>query len=238
MKKNSFCAFDGDNENEDIETADEQQVNYTVNSDESADGSFLIKVGEKLIACMMIVGQIEGHYLLPQQTKTTKYEHIIPRIISFDANESIDGLLIILNTIGGDIEAGMAISELISGLKKPTVSLVLGGGHSIGIPLAVAAKKSFITPSATMTVHPVRMNGLVMGVPQQLAYFQNMQERIIDFVCSHSSIKEDKFREMMLSSGRLVSDFGTVLEGTEAVNEGLIDSIGTISDAINELTKM
>ncbi|MBR3768552.1 MAG: ATP-dependent Clp protease proteolytic subunit [Clostridia bacterium] len=202
------------------------------------DGCFFIKCRDKVFCCMTIIGQIEGHFILSAQHKTTKYEHIIPRIITIDQDENVDGLLMILNTVGGDIEAGMAISELICGLRKPSVSLVLGGGHSIGIPLAVSADRSFITQSATMTIHPVRMNGLVMGVPQQLAYFQNMQERIVSFVSEHSKISSDRFRELMLSSGKLVSDFGTVLEGEQAVKEGIIDSIGSISDAIEELSNL
>ncbi len=196
------------------------------------DGGFFINVNDKLIFCLVIIGQIEGHYKLSEEIKTTKYENIIPKIISVEENEKIDGLFLILNTIGGDIEAGMAISELIAGMKKKTVSLVLGGGHSIGISLAVSADKSFIVPSATMTVHPVRMNGLIMGVPQQLEYFNDMQNRIINFVVKHSEISEEKFSSMMMSAGNLVADFGTVLSGEEAVREGLIDNIGSVSDAI------
>ncbi len=196
------------------------------------EGCFLVKAGNKLICCLVIIGQIEGHYKLSEEIKTTQYENIIPKIISVEENENIDGLLLILNTIGGDIEAGMAISELVAGMKKPTVSLVLGGGHSIGISLAVSAKKSFIVPSATMTIHPVRMNGLIMGVPQQLEYFNDMQQRIINFVEKHSSVSAERFKSMMMSAGNLVADFGTVLSGEEAVAEGLIDSIGSVSDAI------
>lgn len=202
------------------------------------DGYFCIKHKGKLFCCMTIIGQIEGHIALPSHNKTTKYEHMIPRIATLESDEKISGLLLILNTVGGDIEAGLALSELISGLKKPTVSLVLGGGHSIGIPLAVSADKSLITRTATMTIHPVRMNGLVMGVPQQLAYFQNMQERIVNFVSSHSSIDADRFRSMMLSSGQLVSDFGTVLDGEGAVREGIIHRIGTLNDAYDELLSL
>lgn len=202
------------------------------------DGYFCVRNNGKLFCCMTIIGQIEGHIALSAQNKTTKYEHMIPRIVTLESDENISGLLLLLNTVGGDIEAGLALSELIAGLKKPTVSLVLGGGHSIGIPLAVSAKKSFIAKTATMTIHPVRMNGLVMGVPQQLEYFQNMQERIVNFVSEHSSVSADNFRKMMLSSGQLVSDFGTVLDGESAVKEGIIDHIGTLSDAYDELLKM
>ncbi len=202
----------------------------------NGEGCFYFIASGKLICCITIIGQIEGHYLLSEEIKTTKYENIIPRIINASQNDNISGILLILNTIGGDIEAGLAISELLSGIRKPKVSIVLGGGHSIGIPLAVSADKSFITPTASMTIHPVRMSGLIMGVPQQLQYFQNMQERIINFVVRHSSIKAERFRELMLSSGKIVSDFGSVLFGDEAVKEGLIDSVGSISDAIGTLS--
>lgn len=203
-----------------------------------SDGYFFVRSYNKIICCMTVIGQIEGHFALSSETKTTKYENMIPRIVSVDRNDDIAGLLLILNTIGGDIEAGLAISELIAGLGKPTVSFVLGGGHSIGIPLAVSAKYSYIAPTATMTIHPARMNGLVMGVPQQLEYFQNMQERIIEFVSRNADIKPERFREMMLSSGQLVSDFGTVLNGNDAVKEGIIDSVGNISDAFNKLNEL
>ncbi len=199
------------------------------------DGSFYLKFKDKIFCCLSFIGQIEGHHLLPSDTKTTKYEHIIPKLISVACDENLSGLLLILNTVGGDIEAGMAMAELISGIKKPVVSLVLGGGHSIGIPLAVSADKSFICESATMTVHPVRTNGMIIGVPQQLAYFQNMQERIISFVCKNSGISSERFRELMLSSGTLVGDFGSVLDGKNAVDEGLIDSLGSVYDALDEL---
>ena len=196
------------------------------------DGCFVVNVGGKNIACLIIIGQIEGHYKLSDEIKTTKYENIIPKIVSIEENENIDGLCLILNTIGGDIEAGMAIAELIAGMKKTTASLVLGGGHSIGIALAVAADKSFIVPSATMTIHPVRMNGLIMGVPQQLEYFNDMQKRIISFVDRNSDISGERFNELMMSSGNLVGDFGTVLSGEEAVSEGLIDNIGSVNSVL------
>lgn len=196
-------------------------------------GSVTVKKGEYLIHCLTVIGQIEGHYILPAQNKTTKYEHVIPQLVAIEESDEVDGLILILNTVGGDIEAGLAIAELISGMKTPTVSLVLGGGHSIGVPLAVSADKSFITPSATMTIHPVRMNGLVLGVPQTLSYFEQMQERIVRFVSDNSSVNPDRFREMMLATGELVMDVGTVLSGEAAVNEGLIDSLGSLSDALN-----
>lgn len=194
--------------------------------------------GGQVFCCMTVIGQIEGHYILSSQNKTTKYEHVIPRLVSVEQNHNIDGLLLILNTVGGDIEAGLALAELIAGMKKPTVSLVLGGGHSIGVPLAVAAKKSFIAKTATMTVHPVRMNGLVLGVPQTLAYFQNMQERIVRFVCENSRISPERFRELMLNPGELVTDLGTLLEGQTAVDEGIIDRVGTLADAVEALKEM
>lgn len=201
-------------------------------------GSITVQKGDKLIHCMTIIGQVEGHCFLPSQNKTTRYERVIPQLVAIEESEEIDGLLLILNTVGGDIEAGLAIAELISGMKTPTVSLVLGGGHSIGVPLAVSADRSFITPSATMTVHPVRMNGLVLGVPQTLAYFEQTQERIVDFVTSHSKISAERFRELMLAMGELVMDVGTVLTGETAVKEGIINSIGSLSDALDCLYKM
>ena len=185
-----------------------------------------------------MIGQIEGHFILPPQNKTTKYEHVIPQLVAIEESRDIEGLIIILNTVGGDIEAGLALAELLSGMRKPTVSLVLGGGHSIGVPLAVSAKKSFIVPSATMTVHPVRMNGLVLGVPQTLSYFDKMQERIVRFVADNSSMKSERFRELMTATGELVMDVGTVLDGEAAVKEGLIDSLGGLSDALDCLYGM
>lgn len=187
------------------------------------------------IHCLTIIGQIEGHYILPPQNKTTKYEHIIPQLVAIEESDDIEGLLIILNTVGGDIEAGLAIAELISGMKTPVASLVLGGGHSIGVPLAVSASKSFIVPSATMTVHPVRMNGTVVGVPQTLAYFEKMQERIVRFVTSNSKMCAERFRKLMMDTGELIMDVGTVLDGENAVKEGLIDELGGLSDALDYL---
>ena len=165
-----------------------------------------------LIHCLTVIGQVEGHYVLPSQNKTTKYEHIIPALVAIEQDRSIEGLVIILNTVGGDVEAGLAIAELIAGMKTPTVSLVVGGGHSIGVPLAVSAKHSFIVPSATMTIHPVRMNGLVLGVPQTLSYFDKMQDRIVNFVTSNSNISEQDFRNLMLQTGELTMDMGTVVD--------------------------
>lgn len=194
--------------------------------------------GKHVIHCLTIIGQIEGHYILPAQNKTTKYEHVIPQLLAVEQDPEIEGLVIILNTVGGDVEAGLAIAELLSGMHKPTVSLVLGGGHSIGVPLAVSARKSFIVPSATMTVHPVRMNGLVLGIPQTLSYFDRMQERIIKFVTDNSNITGERFRQLMMNKDELVMDVGSVLDGPTAVEEGLIDALGGISDVIESLYEM
>lgn len=188
-----------------------------------------------MIHCLTIVGQIEGHQVLPEDTKTTKYEHIMPLLAAVEESEEIKGLLILLNTVGGDVEAGLGIAELIAGMKKPTVSLVLGGGHSIGVPLAAAAKKSFIAPSAAMTIHPVRLNGVVIGVPQTYNYFSRIQERIVSFVTGHSNITREKYFELMMATDELANDVGSVIYGEEAVSCGLIDSIGTLSDALDWL---
>ena len=198
-------------------------------------GAITATKGKHVIHCLTIVGQVEGHYILPPQNKTTKYEHVIPQLVAIQEDPDIEGLLIILNTVGGDVEAGLALAELVSGMQKPTVSLVLGGGHSIGVPLAVSAMTSFIAPSATMTIHPVRMNGLVLGVPQTLSYFDKMQERIVRFVEENSKISSRKFRDLMMKTGELVMDVGTVLDGKEAVKCGLIDNLGGLGDAVNHL---
>lgn len=200
--------------------------------------SLTLKKGKHNIFCLTIIGEIEGHTVLPEQSKTTKYEHIIPQLVGAEENDSVDGVLILLNTVGGDVEAGLAIAELISGMKTPTVSFVLGGGHSIGVPLAVAARRSFIAPSATMTVHPVRMNGLVIGVPQMLNHFQRMQDRISTFVCNNSNVGKERFNALLMNTGEMVTDMGTVLDGEAAVKEGIIDSIGTLSDVLDALYKM
>ena len=201
-------------------------------------GSVTLPDAKHVIHCLNIIGQVEGHYILPAQNKTTKYEHIIPALVAIEQDRSIEGLVIILNTVGGDVEAGLAIAELIASMKTPTVSMVVGGGHSIGVPLAVCAKKSFIVPSATMTIHPVRMNGLVLGVPQTLSYFDKMQERIVRSVCDNSAIKPERFRELMMSTGELVMDVGSVIDGEQAVKEGLIDRLGGLSEAIDCLYDM
>ena len=198
-------------------------------------GSVTVQKGSYTIHCLTIIGQIEGHFILPPQNKTTKYEHVIPQLVAIEERDDIDGLIVILNTVGGDVEAGLAIAELIAGMEKPTASLVLGGGHSIGVPLAVAAGRSFIAPSATMTIHPVRMNGLVLGVPQTFSYFEQMQDRILNFVAGNSRIGKERFKELMMTTGELVMDVGTVLDGERATQEGLIDELGGLKEAMNYL---
>ncbi len=202
------------------------------------NGSVTTNNGEHNLHCLTIIGQIEGHYALPGDNKTTKYEHVLPQLVAIEESQDIEGLLILLNTVGGDIEAGLALAELIAGMTKPTVSLVLGGGHSIGVPLAVSAKRSFIAPSATMTIHPVRVNGLVLGVPQAFAHFQRMQERIIRFVTDHSRIEHDLFTKLCMNTDEMTTDMGTVLDGREAVSAGLIDDIGSLSHALRALHDM
>ncbi len=190
--------------------------------------------------CLSIIGQVEGHYILDQNQKSTKYDHILPLLVELEENEEIGGILILLNTLGGDVEAGLAIAEMIASLTKPTASIVLGGGHSIGVPLAVSAQKSFIVPSATMTIHPVRTSGVVLGVPQAFDYLEKMQDRIINFIVSHSKVKEEKFRHLISRTDVLVNDIGSILDGYEATECGLIDSIGGIKDALaylKEVTK-
>ena len=205
---------------------------------EEKDGSIIVKNSKGSIHCMSIIGQIEGHYISPENQKATKYEHIIPLLAAIEESEEIDGLLIMLNTMGGDVEAGLAIAEMIASMSKPTVSIVLGGGHSIGVPLAVAAKKSFIVPSATMTVHPVRFNGLVIGVRQSFEYMREVQKRICDFICHHSRVLPKYLEELMNNTDSMANDIGTILGGAEAVDCGMIDSVGGLSDAIKALREM
>ena len=200
-------------------------------------GSDITKSSRGNIYTLTIIGQVEGHQVLPETAKTTKYEHVLPLLAGIEESE-IDGLLLLLNTVGGDIEAGLAIAEMIAGMKKPTVSLVLGGGHSIGIPLAVCTKKSFITPTASMTVHPVRMTGLVVGAPQTFRYFQRIQEQIADFVTANSGISKEAFEGYMMATGEMATDVGTILYGKEAVASGLIDKLGGLSDALGALHRM
>ena len=201
-------------------------------------GSDLTRSGSSNIYTLTIIGQIEGHQVAPETVKTTKYEHILPLLAGIEESNEIDGLLLLLNTVGGDIEAGLAIAEMVAGMKKPTVSLVLGGGHSIGIPLAVCTKRSFITPTASMTVHPVRMTGLVVGAPQTYRYFQRIQEQITDFVTANSKITRKAFEDYMMATGEMATDVGTILYGKEAVASGLIDRLGGLSDALSCLHRM
>lgn len=201
-------------------------------------GGMTVHTGRGVIHAMIIAGQIEGHCEAPANSKSTKYEQCIPTLVAVEESNEVDGLLVLLNTIGGDVEAGLAIAELISGMRKPTVSLVLGGGHSIGVPLAVSAKRSFIVPSATMTLHPVRTTGLVIGVPQSFTYFEKMQDRIIDFIVKNSKANPAEIKRLMLSTDEMTTDIGTVLSGTEAVEKGLIDAVGGLGDALDALHEM
>ncbi len=238
IKNEQFIKTPNDDAEELQEMEETNPINQSNTDKVLETGSITTKSGDYIIHCLTIVGQIEGHNVLPVQNKTTKYEHVIPQLVAIEEEEKIDGLLILLNTVGGDVEAGLAIAELISGMKKPTVSIVLGGGHSIGIPLAVAAKYSFIAPSASMTVHPVRSTGLILGVPQTFEYFNRMQERITTFVCSNSNIMHERYIELAMNVGELVLDVGTILEGEDAVDEGLIDDVGNLSDAMQKLKSM
>ena len=220
-----------------------EQINDTKQRQEDREqlkelGSDITQSDKGTIYTLTIIGQIEGHQVLPETAKTTKYEHILPLLAGIEESVEIEGLLLLLNTVGGDIEAGLAIAEMIAGMKKPTVSLVLGGGHSIGIPLAVCTKKSFITPTASMTVHPVRMTGLVVGAPQTFRYFQRIQEQIADFVTENSHISKEQFENYMMATGEMATDVGTILYGKEAVASGLIDRLGGLNDALTALHKM
>ena len=215
---------------------DEERIEEQIGENPIEDlGSSIIRTKRGTVYVLTIVGQIEGHQLLPPTSKSTKYEHVLPLLATIEGSEQIDGLLILLNNGGGDVEAGLAIAEMIASLSMPTVSLVLGGSHSIGVPLAVSAKKSFIAPSAAMTIHPVRLNGLVIGVPQTFYYFERIQERILQFVTANSQIKRDAFTKLMLQTGELAADVGSVIYGEEAVELGLIDRIGGLSDALEGL---
>lgn len=222
----------------------ENEQNNTQNEQEESQnsitqtGSVTARSSRGVIHCITVIGQIEGHMELPAQNKSTKYEHIIPQITAVEEDDEIDGLLVILNTVGGDVEAGLAIAELIAGMKKPTVSLVLGGGHSIGVPLAVSAKRSFIAPSAAMTIHPVRMNGMVIAVPQTYEYFQRIQNRIVNFITTHSHASEDTVLRLMMETGELSTDVGTIVGAEQAVGHGLIDAVGSLSDALDCLHEM
>jgi ATP-dependent protease ClpP protease subunit len=219
------------------------QNNNAGEADKAKQGAEIKEYGTNLapvfpIQVISIIGQIEGHLNLPPENKVTKYEHIIPMIMNIEQNPEIKGLILLMNTSGGDVEAGLAIAELIAGMKKPSVSLVLGGGHSIGITLAVSADYSLISPTASVTVHPIRMNGTIIGVPQTFDYFNKMQERIVKFVCTHSKISDEEYRKLMMQTGSLANDMGAVLVGKEVVEKGLIDAIGTISDAIKKVEEL
>jgi len=220
------------------ESQDVQTPTNTATNTIQQLGQLEIPKMESNFHSITIVGQIEGHLVLPPQNKTTKYEHIIPQLVAIEQNPNIKGLLIILNTVGGDVEAGLAIAEMIVSMTKPTVSLVLGGGHSIGVPIAVASDYSFIAETATMTIHPIRLTGLVIGVPQTYEYLDKMQDRVIKFVIEHSNIDENSFRELMFSTGKLARDIGTVLVGSDAVRCGLIDEVGGIGQAVKKLEEM
>ncbi len=222
-------------ENEDIEAG--KAENLQIENIEKS-GSVTVRSDGMTIHCLTIIGQIEGHYILPSGQKATKYEHLIPLLAAVEESEDIDGVLIILNTVGGDVEAGLAIAEMIASMKKPTVSLVLGGGHSIGVPLAVSAKQSFIVPSATMTVHPVRTNGLVVSAPQTYNYFRKMQDRIVRFISEHSKVCSDRVEELMMRPDEMATDIGSILEGEDAVREGFIGAVGGLSDALEALRNM
>ena len=219
-----------------MDNGENKSKNDTLDELEAIEKSGSIKSDN--IQCISIIGQIEGHYTLPSDQKATKYEHIVPLLVAIERSEEIEGLIIILNTLGGDVEAGLAIAELIASMKKPTVSLVLGGGHSIGVPLAVCAKKSFIVPSATMTIHPVRVSGTVIGTPQTYFYFEKMQNRIIKFVCDNSKISSEKLKSLMLETEQIATDTGSVIDGREAVEYGLIDEVGGLSEALAALDEM
>lgn len=201
-------------------------------------GAVLIKIGGHIVYCLTIIGQIEGHSILPNDSKTTKYEHVIPQLVAAQQSDRVEGILLLLNTAGGDVEAGLAIAELISGIDKPTVSLVLGGGHSIGIPLAVSTDYSFIAKTASMTVHPVRTTGLTIGVPQTFEYFRRLQQRINGFVAENSDISAERYNRLAMNTGQLVLDVGTILDGEEAVEEGLIDEVGTYCNAAKKLCEL
>lgn len=220
------------------ETQNDQQNNSElVEKIQQLGQSNVPQVPDSNIHVLSIIGQIEGHVQLPPQNKTTKYEHLLPQLIAIEQNPEIEGLVILLNTIGGDVEAGLALSEMIASLSKPTVSVVLGGGHSIGVPVAVATSHSFVVPTATMTIHPIRLTGMVIGVPQTFEYMDKMQERVINFVINHSNIEEEKFKELMFAKGNLTRDIGTNVVGTDAVEYGLIDAVGGVKEAINKLNE-
>lgn len=220
-----------------VQAPPEERKNPVLENIQQLGQTNTASAAESNIFCMTIIGQVEGHLVLPPQNKTTKYEHLIPQLVAAEQNPKIEGILIILNTVGGDVEAGLAIAEMIASVSKPTVTLVLGGGHSIGVPIAVSSNHSIIAETATMTIHPIRLNGLVIGVPQTFEYLDKMQERVIRFVTKHSKIAEEKFKELMFKTGELTRDVGTTVIGADAVKYGLIDQVGGIAEALAELNR-
>lgn len=222
-----------ENKNDTSQSENTDKLEYIMKS-----GSVISSSNDETIHCLTIIGQIEGHYLLGEGQKATKYEHIIPLLVSIEESDEIDGMLMVLNTMGGDVEAGLAIAEMVASMSKPTVSLVLGGSHSIGVPLAVSAARSFIVPSATMTIHPVRISGTVVGAPQTYYYFERMQNRITDFVCSHSGVAKEKFTDLLMRTDQIATDVGSIIDGREAVDIGLIGEVGGLNTAIDALRQM
>lgn len=224
--------------NEENEKGDQEESSSIVEKIQQLGQSNIPQVPDSNVHVLTIIGQVEGHIQLPPQNKTTKYEHLLPQLIAIEQNPKIEGLIILLNTVGGDVEAGLALSEMIASISKPTVSIVLGGGHSIGVPVAVATNYSFIVPTATMTIHPVRLTGLVIGVPQTFEYLDKMQDRVINFVVNHSNIKEEKFKDLMFAKGNLTRDIGTNVVGEDAVEYGLIDEVGGVKEAMEKITEL
>ncbi|MEW9676658.1 ATP-dependent Clp protease proteolytic subunit [Lentibacillus sp. L22] len=227
-----------DSNNEQQPQEDQNKSSELVEKIQHLGQSNLPQAPDSNIHVLSIIGQVEGHVQLPPQNKTTKYEHLLPQLIAIEQNPKIEGLVVLLNTVGGDVEAGLALSEMIASLSKPTISVVLGGGHSIGVPISVATTYSFIVPTATMTIHPIRLNGMVIGVPQTFEYMEKMQERVINFVVNHSNIKEEKFKELMFAKGNLTRDIGTNVVGTDAVEYGLIDGVGGVKEAMGKLNEL
>jgi ATP-dependent protease ClpP protease subunit len=230
--------YRNENPGQEPDKKDDQSKSTLVDKIQQLGQTNVPSMDQSNIHCLTIIGQIEGHVQLPPQNKTTKYEHLIPQIVAIEQNPKIEGVLILLNTVGGDVEAGLAISEMIASLSKPSVSIVLGGGHSIGVPIAVAANHSFVAETATMTIHPVRLTGLVIGVPQTFEYLDKMQERVVSFVTRHSNISEEKFKELMFSRGNLTRDIGTNVVGDDAVSYGLIDEVGAVGPAMKKLNEL
>ena len=227
--------MDKEKENQDSQN---EQANPLVQKIQQLGQTNIPQAPDSNIHVLSIIGQVEGHMQLPPQNKTTKYEHLLPQLIAIEQNPKIEGLVILLNTVGGDVEAGLALSEMIASISKPTVSIVLGGGHSIGVPIAVSTDFSYIAPTATMTIHPVRLNGLVIGVPQTFEYLDKMQERVIDFVVANSNIKEEKFKDLMFAKGNLTRDIGTNVIGKDAVKYGLIDEVGGVKESMVKLNEL